>query len=293
MDWDLARVFLAVARSGQFLAAGRVLAIDHTTISRRMTALERLIGVKLIERRTSGCRLTSAGEKFLIVAERVETEFLRAQSEISGHEVSISGTVRVGTPDGFGTYILARHLSDFLEMHPDLRVQLVPLPRTFSLSKREADITITIEPPLEGKLTIRKLTDYRLSLYASVAFLERHAPILSIEDASKHRIVTYVPDLLYTNALAYLDELKLQSKMHFECAGMIGQIEAVRTGVGIGVLHDYVVRNDPDFIRILPEHSVKRAYWITTHDDVRDLARVRLVYDFIVGLTSRLREDFL
>jgi DNA-binding transcriptional LysR family regulator len=293
MDWDLTRVFLAVARSGQFLAAGRILAIDHTTISRRMTALENSIGAKLIERRTSGCRLTAAGERFLIVAERVETEFLKAQSEISGHQVSISGTVRVGTPDGFGTYILARHLSDFLELYPNLRVQLVPLPRTFSLSKREADIAITIEPPLEGKLTVRKLTDYNLGLYASFGFLDRHGPILSIEDASKLRIVTYVPDLLYTRELDYLDELKLYSKMHFECAGMIGQIEAVRTGVGIGVLHDYVVRNDPDFTRILPEHSVKRAYWITTHHDVKDLARVRLVYDFIVGLTSRLRGDFL
>jgi len=292
MDWDQTRIFLAVARQGQFLAAARSLSLDHTTVSRRMNALEASLGAKLFERTTSGCRLTAVGESFLIVAERIETEFLRVQTEISGHDVAISGTIRIGTPDGFGTYIFAKFLGDFIDQNPNLRVQLVPLPRAFSLSKREADIAITIEPPTEGKITVRKLTDYTLSLYASRTYFDRHEMISNIGDISKHRIVTYVPDLIYTRALDYLDELKIESEKHFECAAMIGQIEAVRSGIGIGVLHDYIARNDPDFVRILPEHSIRRAYWIVAHNDVRDLARVRLVYDYIVDLTSRLRSNF-
>ena len=200
--------------------------------------------------------------------------------------------MRVGAPDGFGTYVLARHLPAFLDQHPGLTVQLVPLPRAFSLAKREADIAVTIEPPVEGKLAIRKLTDYRLSLYGSKTYLASAPPIAVIEDLAAHRIVTYVRDLLFTDALDYLGELKITPERRFECAGMIGQIEAVKAGAGIGVLHDYVVKDDPTLRRILPDQTVHRAYWIVTHEDVRELARVRLVHDFIVEVTAGMRARF-
>lgn len=293
MDWDLVRIFLAVARTGQLLGAAKQLGLDHTTVSRRMTALERSLGAKLIERRTNGSGLTEAGENFLETAERIESELLRAQSSLSGSKIAVSGTVRVGAPDGFGTYILARYLPEFLDRNPGLTVQLVPLPRAFSLAKREADIAVTIEPPVEGKLAIRKLTDYRLSLYASRDYLTSHTTIRHLADLKSHRIITYVRDLLFTDALDYLGELKIDPETRFECAGMIGQIEAVKSGAGVGVLHDYVVRDDPTLEKVLPSHFVKRAYWIVTHEDVRDLARVRLVHDFIVSLTTHMRAQFM
>ena len=129
IDWDLARVFLAVARSGQLLGAARKLGVDHATVSRRVNTLEAQMGVKLIERRTNGCTLTPAGEAFLASAERIETEMLRAQASLSGFDVALEGEVRVGAPDGFGTYILARHLGALMDRHPGLTIQLVPLPR--------------------------------------------------------------------------------------------------------------------------------------------------------------------
>ena len=292
MDWDLTRIFLAVARKGQLLAAAKSLHLDHTTVSRRMTALETALGAKLIERHPQGSVLTEAGERFLASAERIETEVLKAQAALKGSDVAVTGTVRIGAPDGFGTFILARHLPEFLDRNPGLTVQLVPLPRAFSLAKREADIAITIEPPVEGKLAVRKLTDYRLSLYASHDHLARHAPIRTIEDLKSHRIVTYVRDLLFTDALDYLGDLKIDPANRFECAGMIGQIEAVKAGAGIGVLHDYVVRDDPTLARVLPDLGIRRAYWIVTHEDVRDLARVRLVHKFIVEITNGMRAKF-
>jgi DNA-binding transcriptional LysR family regulator len=292
MDWDLARIFLAVARSGQMLGAAKKLSLDHTTVSRRISALEASIGAKLVERHTQGCSLTPAGEHFLVAAERIESEMLRIQAQVSGSDVAISGTVRVGAPDGFGTFILARHLGAFMDQHPGLTVQLVPLPRAFSLAKREADIAVTIEPPVEGKLSIKKLTDYRLSLFASRTYMEKNGPILTLEQLNTHRIVTYVRDLLFSDALNYLGELKLDPERRFECAGMIGQIEAVRAGAGVGILHDYVVEGDADFVRVMPEHGIERSYWIVTHEDVRDVARVRLVHDFMVDLAQRLRKTF-
>ncbi|MEI2736980.1 MAG: LysR family transcriptional regulator [Rhodoblastus sp.] len=292
LDWDNARIFLAVARTGQMLGAARKLGLDHATVSRRIATLESALGVKLIERRTNGCALTATGETFLGAAERIETEMLRAQAALSGADVAVSGNVRVGAPDGFGTFVLARHLASLMDEHPGLNVQLVPLPRAFSLAKREADIAVTIDRPVEGRLTVKKLTDYSLSLFASRDFLERH-PALAKGDLENARVVSYVPDLLFSSALDYLGELGLAENPRFECAGMLGQIEAVRAGAGVGVLHDYAVRNLPDLVRVLPEKRVTRTYWIVTHDDVRDLARVRLVHDFVSDLTHRLARQFI
>ncbi len=103
MDWDNVRIFLAVARASQFLAAARLLRVDHATVTRRITRLEEALGAKLFERRTSGCVITEAGERFLAAAERIEGDMLRIQAELSTEDVKVSGTVRIGAPDGFGT----------------------------------------------------------------------------------------------------------------------------------------------------------------------------------------------
>ncbi|MDE2364361.1 MAG: LysR family transcriptional regulator [Hyphomicrobiales bacterium] len=291
LDWDNARVFLAVARSGQMLGAARKLGLDHATVSRRIATLEAGLGVKLIERRTNGCVLTATGESFLESAERIETEMLRAQAALSGADVAISGNVRVGAPDGFGTFVLARHLAKLMDEHPGLNVQLVPLPRAFSLAKREADIAVAIDRPVEGRLTVRKLTDYTLSLYASREFLKQHPDATTAPEQC--RIVSYVPDLIFSPALDYLGEFGLAGAQKFECAGMIGQIEAVRSGAGIGVLHDYCAPAFPDLVQIAPERVARRSYWLVTHDDVKDFARVRLAHDHIVKTAARLAKRFV
>ncbi len=110
MDWDLARVFLSVARSGQFLAAGRQLRLDHATVARRVTQLEEALGVPLVERRTNGVRLNEAGERFFQAAERIETEMLKTVGDITDAGLDLAGTVRVAAPDGFGNWFLAPRL---------------------------------------------------------------------------------------------------------------------------------------------------------------------------------------
>src|SRR5918993_5502751 len=173
MDWDRVRIFLAVARTGQILAAARRLGLNHATVGRQLTALEEELGAKLVERQTNGCSLTPAGEALLVAAERAESEFLRIETQLAGTKEAISGTVRVGAPDGFGNYFLSRVLGALAAEHPDLVIQLVPLPRTFSLSRREADIVVTLDRPQQGRLIVKKLTNYTLSIYAAEAYFER------------------------------------------------------------------------------------------------------------------------
>lgn len=293
MDWDHARMFLAAARAGQFLAAARQMRVDHATVGRRISALEVSLGAKLFERRTNGCVLTPAGERFLVAAERMEAEMLRVQSELTDADVEVAGTVRIGAPDGFGTLFLSGRLGRLMARHPRLAIQLVPLPRTFSLSKREADIAIVIDRPDEGRLHVRKLTDYTLSFYAARSYAEGRALPATADDLAAHTLVTYVQDLQFAASLNYFPQGFEPRFRRFECAGVLGQFEAVRSGAGIGILHDYHAGRDPAFVRLLPEMAVQRTYWLLTHDDTRNLARVRAVADFITEEVAASRGVFL
>ncbi|MCB8819597.1 LysR family transcriptional regulator [Microvirga rosea] len=281
-NWDDLRFFLAVARAGRLTAASRQLEADHTTVSRRIAALEKALKAKLFERSPQGYALTEQGERLLIKAETMETQALAVASEVGGSDLALSGTVRIGAPDGFGTYFLAPELGALAERHPDLTLQLVALPRTFSLSKREADIAITLERPTEGRLVSRKLTDYRLRLYASDAYLRRHGPIEEPADLAGKTLVTYVPDLLYSPVLDYFSGLEKYTSRRFECASVVAQVEAVRAGAGIGILHDYALRPFPELRLIVPSISYTRTYWLVTHAEARSLRRVEEVQSFIL-----------
>lgn len=293
MDWDHSRIFLAVARSGQFLAAARQLRLDHATVGRRITALEQALGARLFERRTNGCLLTPAGERFLVAAERMEAEMLRVRSDLGETDVEVAGTVRIGAPDGFGTLFLSPRLGALMARHPRLTIQLVPLPRTFSLSKREADIAIVIDRPEEGRLHVRKLTDYTLGFYAALEYARTHGVPETVEHLAAHTLVTYVQDLQFAASLNYFPQGFEPRFRRFECAGVLGQFAAVRSGAGLGILHDYQARHDPALLRILPEVVIERTYWLLTHDDTRTLARVRAVADFITAEVQREKGLFM
>jgi len=293
MNWDDVRIFLAVARTGQILAASKRLGLNHATLSRRLTSLEEALKTRLFIRRTNGCELTAEGEMFLASAERMETEMLAAQASLGHTDTAIAGTVRVGAPDGFGVSFLAPRMGRLIERHPELKIQLVPVPRSFSLSQREADIAITLERPEQGRLVSSKLTDYTLGLYASRDYLASRGTPGDIDALKAHPRIGYVEDLIFTASLNFSGEVMRSWDASFEISTAIGQTKAVRSGAGIGILHDYIARQYPELQRILPEVSIRRAYWTTYHETARDLMRVRSVADFLQELVSAERHIFL
>lgn len=293
MDWDHLRVFLSVARAGQMLAAARQLGLDHATVGRRLSQLEASLGAKLIERRTTGSELTPAGERLLSHAERIESEMLQAQASLGNVDLALEGTVRIGAPDGFGTYFLAPRLGALAEANPGLTVQLAPLPRSFSLGKREVDIAVTLQRPSEGRLVARKLTDYTLGVYASRAYLARTGAVATLDDLTGRLLVTYVADLLYSPALDYFEAFAGIEAQRLECASVVGQMEAVRAGAGIGILHDYAAQSHDDLVPLLPDLTFRRAYWLVTHADIRDLRRIREAEAFIVEAVREERASFV
>jgi len=283
MDWERVRIFLEIARSGQILGAAKRLRINHATVARQLTALETELKAKLVERNTVGCTLTSAGEALLHAAERAEAEFLRVGAQLSGTSSSLNGTVRVGAPDGLGNYFLAPELGALAARHPELVIQLVPLPRTFSLSRREADIVITLDRPKQGRLIVTKLTDYRLSVYAARSYLENAAPITEKAGLGNHLFVTHVEDFVYSRALDYASTLGNLMRWRYECGSVVAQLEAVRAGQGIGILHDYAAAKYPELMRVLPDIRVTRSYWLLSHPDTHETRRVSEVHRFIAS----------
>lgn len=293
MNWDDVRIFLAVARTGQILAAARKLGLNHATVGRRVSALEEALQTRLLVRRTNGCELTPEGETLLAAAERMEAEMLAAQANAGNVDAALAGTVRIGAPDGFGVSFLAPRLGALIARHPALKIQLVPVPRAFSLSQREADIAITIERPVEGRLISSKLTDYALGVYASQDYLGRNGVPTGVETLKNHRLIGYVEDLLFTPSLNFSHEVFKGADTAFEISSAIGQTEAVRSGAGIGILHDYIARNDPGLVRILPDIRLKRTYWTIIHESARELARVRAVVAFLQEIVEAERAVFL
>jgi DNA-binding transcriptional LysR family regulator len=281
MDWDNIRVFLSVARAGQFSAAAAQLGVDVATVGRRIGALEKSLGVRLFDRQRNGTTLTAAGDRLSETAEEIEAQLLRAQGSLSGSDAELAGTVRIAIPDGFASLFLCARLGRLKAKYPLLTVQLVPMSRSVSLSKREADLAITIARPTEGRLFARKLVDYSLHFYATREYLAARQPPDSLKDLERHCHVTYVQDLIFADQLNFMPELYGESYSRVECSTAVGQLEAVRGGAGIGILHDYAAYRDARLQVVLPDVIFERSYWIVTHLDMREISRVRKVSEFI------------
>jgi DNA-binding transcriptional LysR family regulator len=171
-------------------------------------------------------------------------------------------------------------------------IQLVPLPRTFSLSNREADLAIVIDRPEAGRLVSCKLVDYTLHFYAAKSYVAGQGAPQDFAELSQHLQVTYVQDLLFSEALNFVPDVFGPSFRRFECASALAQVEAVRAGAGLGILHDYASSLDPDLQVVLADVLFERTYWIATHADTHDLMRVRVVSDFIISEVAADRHIF-
>ncbi|MDA4846225.1 LysR family transcriptional regulator [Hoeflea poritis] len=292
MNWDDVRIFLAVARSGQILAASRRLGLNHATVGRRVGALEDALQSKLLIRRTNGCDLTPEGEAFMHAAERMEAEMLSARSAVGMTDTEVTGAVRIGATDGFGVSFLAPRLGQLTERYPGLKIQLVPVPLSFSLSRREADVVITVERPDTGRLITRKLVDYTLALYASKNYLAAHGMPENEEALKQHRLIGYVEDLIMSPRLHYRSEFARNWESDFEISAVLGQVEAVRAGAGIGILHTFLARPHKELVPVLPHKQVGRTYWIVYHENLRNIRRIKAVVDFIAEETDRERGQF-
>ena len=193
-NWDDLRYFLAVARTGTLSGAARQLGTEHTTVARHIQALEDELNNRLFHKSNSGYGLTDAGERLLAGAEAIESAYVSAKAAASSEGQPIIGTVRIGAPDGFGSVFLAPRVRALIDRHPKLEIEILTTTRPFSLLKREVDIAIAHSSPEQMRVVSRRLTDHRMYVYASRAYLNDAAPIAAKEDLKKHPFIGFVEE---------------------------------------------------------------------------------------------------
>lgn len=287
MDWDDLRIFLAVARTESLSAAGRLLKVDPATVGRRITRLEEAIGARLFVKSPQGYVLTGEGARLVPHAERAEGAFAGAAEALRGPE-GLSGQIRIGAPDGCANYLLPQVMAKICDDNPGLEVQIVALPRVFNLSKREADMAISVSAPLAGRLSVQKITDYRLHLAAAKNYLARTGPIRSREDLKGRRIIGYIPDMIFDKELDYLAEIGAEA-VPLASNSVSVQFNWVRAGAGVAIVHDFAVPTAPEVTRLLTDEiSLIRSFYLIRHLDDRRSDRLNR---FAEALVSGLRKE--
>lgn len=293
LSWSDLQDFLAVARAGQLARAGSATGVNPTTIARHLRRLEARLGATLFEQTREGQILTEAGERLLASVEAMAGA-ASTISESGGTTSEPAGTLRVSVPEGFGSWFLTARVRDFVAAYPQLTLDLVANSGLLSLSKREADIAVTLSRPRAGPVIARKLSDYALRLYASPDYLADHGQPESPTDlAQGHRLVGYIPDLLYDPVLRYLDEFHPGLKVSMRSSSINAQHRLVATGSGIGVLPCFLGDSDPVLVPVLPSKRILRSFWLVTHKDTQNLARVKAGKEWLVTAVQQNRDLLL
>lgn len=273
VDWRDLQYFLAVARGGSLSVAARAMGVDHATVGRRIRSLEASTGATLFERHLRGYALTRQGEQLLATVEAMEHEAQRVTGRTEG---GFSGTVRISALEGFGNFFLASRMGMLLAANPELTVEMVTIQQIVSLSRRQADLAVTLTPPTSERYLAEELTDYRLFVYGSPGYLAAHSPIRTPDDLTGHSFAGYVEELLFSPALDYLGELGIPRRaVRVQNSSIQAQKAAVASGLCLGVLPAFVAESEPGLVRILPqEMSLSRTYWLVTRRDQARTSRI-------------------
>jgi DNA-binding transcriptional LysR family regulator len=293
-NWDNLRLFLAVARGRTLSAAGRLVKLDPATLSRRIARLERDLGQVLFVKSVQGYELTHDGARLMERAEAVEQALAGTGNGASAQGASnrLTGQVRIGAPDGCANYLLPQVCARIARDHPDLDIQIVALPRVFNLSRREADMAITVSPPTAGRLTVQKVCEYHLHLAVAPTYLQGRAPVLTLDDLKHHPVIGYIPDMIFDKELDYLSSLGVP-RVALASNSVAVQLNWIRQGGGIGIAHDFALPVVGGVTRILTDKlSLQRSFFLVRHaDDKRDTRLTRFAKALSEGLraeTSRL-----
>lgn len=287
MDWDDMRVFLAVARLDSLSRAGRALRLDPATVGRRIARLEEGLAARLFVKSPQGYALTEGGQRLLVHAAMAEQAMAGAQDALTGAAGGLTGQLRIGAPDGCANYLLPQVVAAICDDNPGLEVQIVALPRVFNLSRREADMAIAVSCPETGRLTVQKITDYHLHLAAQHRYLQ-HKPLPDMAALRDHRLIGYIPDMIFDKELDYLAATGLDS-LTLASNSVSVQLNWVRQGGGVAVVHDFALPSAPEVTRVLTDaFSLTRAFYLIRHADDQRVDRLNRLAD---ALSNGLRRE--
>jgi DNA-binding transcriptional LysR family regulator len=283
MDWDNARIFLAIYRAGTLRGAAAQLDIDQATVGRRLASMEKALNARLFLRTPSGYVATPAGDLAVSAAEQMESAADRLQREMQGIDNRLSGTIRVATSDTMATHFVIEAMQRLHLQHPDIRIVLSASTQLSSLTRREADIAIRTVRPTSPELISRHLTRRTLGLYASNSYLKKRGMPVPGNALTGHDIVIYQASVAPRHADKLCGEPVANARVAMEVNTGLMLHEAVKLGLGIGELATHMADRMPELTRIWPEREQSYDVYLVMHSDLNRSARVRAAADAIIA----------
>lgn len=293
MNWDDIKIFLEVARAERLSTAAKRLAMDASTVSRRLHKLEENIATKLFDRTQEGHVLTPDGEMLLTSARKMEQDAEHALASIHNNNEENCGQVRIGVTEALGNFFVSPNLLALQQLHPKIDIHLLLFSRFVKISRNEADIAIAVERPKSTSMIVSKLCDYKLQLYVHQDYLDRNLDKypqgILLDQLADHKWITYVDNLLFTEQLSYLKELDTylgsDLKSSFSSTSIISQYFAIKSGLGIGILPCFLADNDTSLIKLHSQDiSISRSFWLVTHPESKRLSHVNTVWQYLKAL---------
>jgi DNA-binding transcriptional LysR family regulator len=292
LDWERQRAFLAVLDAGSLSGAARVLGLSQPTVRRRIEDLEHQVGAPLFTRSPSGLTPTGVARDLGQHARTMATAAEAFMRTASGDADADEGVVRITASEVIGVEVLPPIMAELRARHPGLVLELSLGSRNEDLLRREADVAVRMSPPAQKSLVARRIGAVRLGLFAHRKVLEAHGTPLAPEDLKRLPLIGYESETNSVRALKAMGLTLRREDFVYRTDNDLGQLAAIRGGVGFGVCQNRLAARDPDLVAVLPDaFHFDLDTWIVMHEDLRRVRRVRLVYEALAkGLTAYIKD---
>lgn len=290
ISWDLIRTFQSVAQTGSLSAAARALQLTQPTIGRHVDLLEDALNVQLFIRSREGMQLTPKGADLIESAKQMDSAATGFERHATGLDEDVSGVVRISANEVFGVLILPRLLPGFMDHNPGIEIELVVDNSATNLTQRDADVAIRMFRPKQNDLVARKITELPLGLYGHHNYLSKHGAPKTLNELHAHRFIGFDRETSLIDAGRAVGAVFSPEDFALRCDNILTHIEAIRSGVGIGVTHQGLADRWSDVDQVLPDIALPNLeLWIACHSEVRHNKRLRKVMDF---LGSKLKNPY-
>ncbi|MGE0120126.1 MAG: LysR family transcriptional regulator [Dongiaceae bacterium] len=288
MDWDKLRVFHAVAEAGSFTRAGEVLNLSQSAVSRQVSSLEESLNVTLFHRHARGLIVTEQGELLFRTVREVFAKLAMAEAQLTESRERPKGTLKVTATIGLGSTWLAPRIGEFIEIYPDVSVDLVLEDRELDLSMREADVAIRLLPPRQPELIQRHLMTVHNYVYAAPSYLKKFGSLRSVEDLDRHKIIVYgeetrppVPTINWLQTVGGREDRPRHPVLTVNNAYAI--LRAVQSGLGIAGVAEFMAAETPGLVRVLPDIQGPRIdVYFVYPEELRNSKRIQVFRDFLL-----------
>ena len=293
VDWDKIRIFYNVAEAGSFTRAGDNLGLSQSAVSRQISALERELKAPLFHRHARGLILTEQGDLLFRAARDMRMRLETTRARLVETSERPTGKLKITTTVGLGSLWLSQRIAEFLDLYPDMTVELLLSNEELDLAMREADVGLRLRRPAQPDLIQRRLFTVHFHIYASMEYIKRFGEPKTLEDLDDHRLLSFGGDQpSYLLAMHYLSTAGREGREPRPYHGVVNNISAlkllVETGAGISVLPDYVADGQTRMTRILREVDLPALdSYIVYAEEMRSVARVQAFRDFLVAKAQR------